>query len=250
MVVGLIGASSIKIRSVSQQKAKLSPSPIQIVQSALYTNDRLTPLATPLQWKQRMGNLNAKVVLDSSTKYQKILGFGCALTESAAYTFRTMKPDVQKNIIDMFWTAKGLNYTMARIHMNACDFSLDNYSCDDVAGDYQLENFNIDRDRVFVLPLIKTVLQQVKSSYPNNGESFRIFLSPWSPPAWMKYNQHMDGSALPNGLINSSLIMDSWALHFSKFVTAYKKEGVDRMWGLTVQNEPGKFYGPYVMTSL
>lgn len=34
--------------------------------------------------------------------------------------------------------------------------------------------------------------------------------------------------------------MQSWALYFSKFIAAYEQSGIN-IWGLTVQNEPGKF---------
>jgi len=45
----------------------------------------------------------------------------------------------------------------------------------------------------------------------------------------------MDGSATPIGLTDIS--QESWALYYSKFITAYKKLGIS-IWALTVQNEP------------
>lgn len=33
--------------------------------------------------------------------------------------------------------------------------------------------------------------------------------------------------------------MQSWALYFSKFIAAYEQSGIN-IWGLTIQNEPGK----------
>jgi glucosylceramidase len=51
----------------------------------------------------------------------------------------------------------------------------------------------------------------------------------------------MDGSAVPVGLTDVS--QETWALYYSKFITAYKQLGVS-IWGLTVQNEP-EFAAPW-----
>jgi len=60
----------------------------------------------------------------------------------------------------------------------------------------------------------------------------------------MKTNHQMDGSYNPC-LIPSSddRYQLTWANYFSKFISAYKNEGVS-FWGLTVQNEPG-FAAPW-----
>jgi glucosylceramidase len=64
------------------------------------------------------------------------------------------------------------------------------------------------------------------------GSSFRLFGSPWSPPAWMKSN----GSML-NGDQLKSDCFSAWALYYVKYVNAMKDNGLT-IWGLTVQNEP------------
>jgi glucosylceramidase len=135
----------------------------------------------------------------------------------------------------------GLNYTVGRLHMNSCDFSIDSYSCDDVEGDYTLQNFNIARDKKFITPFVQAAINNTRFYNPNHKIQF--FLSPWSPPAWMKINHEMNGSALPNGLINSTQVYQSWALFYSKFIKSYKQEGID-IWGLTIQNE-SEFAAPW-----
>jgi glucosylceramidase len=55
--------------------------------------------------------------------------------------------------------------------------------------------------------------------------------SPWTAPPWMKDNKDwVGGKLLPK-------YNDTWALFFSKYIDAYKAEGID-IWGLTVINEP------------
>ena len=62
-------------------------------------------------------------------------------------------------------------------------------------------------------------------------DGFRIFGSPWTAAPWMKDNKSwVGGKLLPE-------YYDTWALFFSKYVDAYKAEGID-IWGFTVENEP------------
>jgi glucosylceramidase len=64
------------------------------------------------------------------------------------------------------------------------------------------------------------------------GGKLDLFVSPWSPPAWMKDNNDM----LHGGKLKPEFY-DSWANYYVKFIQGYEKEGIP-VWGLTVQNEP------------
>jgi glucosylceramidase len=60
---------------------------------------------------------------------------------------------------------------------------------------------------------------------------FKIIASPWTAPPWMKDNKKwIGGKLLPE-------YNHTWALYFSKYIDAYKKEGIG-IWGITVENEP------------
>jgi glucosylceramidase len=81
-------------------------------------------------------------------------------------------------------------------------------------------------------------------------DGFKIIASPWTAPPWMKDNKKwVGGKLLPE-------YYDTWALYFSKYIDAYKKEGID-IWGLTVENEPlgngnnweSMHYSPVEMTN-
>jgi glucosylceramidase len=73
-----------------------------------------------------------------------------------------------------------LRFTRGRLTMNANDYSRAWYSCDTVAGDFQLKYFNIEHDKANVIRLIKKAQKyQPKMTF---------WVSPWSPPAWMKIN--------------------------------------------------------------
>jgi glucosylceramidase len=92
-------------------------------------------------------------------------------------------------------------------------------------GDKALKTFNIAHDRKFKIPLIKKALTAI-------GKEATFYVSPWSPPAFMKDNASMlkGGKLLPE-------FYQSWANYYVKFIQSYQKEGMP-IWGLTIQNEP------------
>lgn len=73
-----------------------------------------------------------------------------------------------------------LRFSRGRISIGANDYARSWYSCDEVAGDLSLRHFNIDRDCETLIPYIRS------------AQRFRpdltCWVSPWSPPSWMKIN--------------------------------------------------------------
>lgn len=166
------------------------------------------------------------VILDKQKTFQTIEGFGGAFTEAAATTFYKMKPHVQKEILKAYFDSEnGHGYSLCRTHINSCDFSLGNYAYTETDGDVELKHFSIDRDRKALIPFIKSAMA-VK------GSGFKLFASPWSPPAWMKTTGKMNGG----GKLKPEY-RDVWARYYVRYIKEYAKEGI-KIWGLTVQNEP------------
>ncbi len=164
------------------------------------------------------------VKLVPSVKYQSIVGFGGAFTESSAYLLNKLSKENRHKILEAYFAETGANYSLTRTHMNSCDFSLGQYSYAPVAGDKNLEHFSIQEDKADLIPMIKDAQKISKSG-------FKIVASPWTSPPWMKDN---------NSWINGKLLpeyRDTWALFFSKYFQAYKAEGIN-IWGITVENEP------------
>ena len=162
--------------------------------------------------------------LKPEEKFQSITGFGGAFTESSAYLLNKLSKENRKKIIDAYFAKEGANYSLTRTHMNSCDFSVSNYSYTPVEGDKELEHFNIEEDKEDLIPFIKDALAA-------SEDGFKIFGSPWTAAPWMKDNNNwVGGKLLPE-------YYDTWALFFSKYVDAYKDEGID-IWGFTVENEP------------
>ena len=166
----------------------------------------------------------SKISLNVDQKYQTISGFGGAFTESSAHLLNQMSDSKRNEILKAYFSDDGAAYSMARTHMNSCDFSLDHYSYSPIPGDKELKYFSIDEDRKDLIPMIKDALE-----ISENG--FKLIASPWTASPWMKDN---------NGWVGGKLLpeyYETWALFFSKYVDAYKTVGID-IWGFTVENEP------------
>ncbi|WP_299242650.1 glycoside hydrolase family 30 protein [uncultured Aquimarina sp.] len=165
----------------------------------------------------------ASIQLNPEITYQSITGFGGAFTESSAYLLNKVSPKNRDAIIKAYFGKEGANYSLTRTHMNSCDFSLSQYSYvpDE---DKELKDFSVKEDMDDLIPMIKEALK-------TSEDGFKIFASPWTAPPWMKDNKHwVGGKLLPE-------YYDTWALFFSKYIDAYKEQGID-IWGFTVENEP------------
>jgi glucosylceramidase len=198
---------------------------VRVIRTARDTNDRISE-AGFLKVRRKKEKSAVHVQVDPDDQHQSIIGFGGAFTESGGYVLSKISREKRKEVIGAYFSPNhGLNYSLCRVHMNSCDFSLGNYSCDDTSRDVELKNFNINRDRQYLIPFIKDAFKTSKSP-------IRLLVSPWSPPAWMKTNENMN---FGGGL--KSEYRETWALFFSKFIREYEKEKIP-IWGVTVQNEP------------
>ncbi|REE07986.1 glucosylceramidase [Winogradskyella pacifica] len=167
---------------------------------------------------------SAVIKLLPEQKFQTITGFGGSFTESSAYLLNKLSKKNRDTILQAYFGEDGARYSLTRTHIASCDFSLSNYTYAPVADDVELESFNIEEDRDDLIPMIKDAQAISK-------DGFHIIASPWTSPPWMKDNNaYVGGKLLPK-------YYDAFALYFSKYVDAYKAEGID-IWGLTPVNEP------------
>jgi glucosylceramidase len=157
--------------------------------------------------------------------YQTIDGFGAALTESAGYTLSKLSKENYDKIVEAYYGKDGIGYTLGRIHMDSCDFSLSNYCAVEKSDDPEFKDFNLDRDAKYVQPLVKKCSAAL-------GRDVCLLLSPWSPPAFMK-----DTGVRNGGGHLKKECYQSYADYIAKYITEYKKLGIP-ISSLTVQNEP------------
>lgn len=171
-----------------------------------------------------IGDIMMRITLLPKETFQIITGFGGSFTEASAYLLNKLGKKNRDIILEAYFGESGAQYSLTRTHMNSCDFSLRNYSYAPVADDKELQNFSITEDLDDLIPMIKDAMAVSK-------DGFKILSSPWTAPPWMKDNKDWrGGKLLPE-------YYETWALFFSKYLDAYKAEGID-IWGFTVENEP------------
>ena len=165
------------------------------------------------------------VFVDPAQQFQTFVGIGGALTDASAETFAKLPAAKQNELLQAYFDPeKGIGYTLARTNINSCDFSSDMYTYVN-EGDRDLRTFNVAHDERYKIPFIKKAMAAAGGKLP-------LFVSPWSPPAWMKDNNNM----LQGGKLKPEAY-GAWANYYVKFIQAYEKLGVP-VWGLSVQNEP------------
>ena len=196
-----------------------------IYETAKDTNNRLQALSAQERIPADKKHLACTLRIDPARTFQRIEGFGGALTESAGYVLSLIPAEKRKEAIDAYFSPKtGIGYTIARTHMNSCDFSLENWACVEKA-DESLASFSMERTDKYITPLV----QQARDSL---GSGLKLMVTPWSPPGWMK-----DSGEMNNGGKLLKKYYPLWADYFVRFIDELKKRGIDT-WAVSVQNEP------------
>lgn len=225
LLLSLLLATPFLLQAQSGTMAKTG-NHVKVYVTARNTDLRFTPTETlTLTPKPQPAETQISVFVDPTKTFQTMLGIGGALTDASAETFYKLPVAKQQEVISAYYDKnKGLGYTFGRTNIQSCDFSSDTYS---YVGnnDFTLKTFDISHDRKYRIPFIKTVQKAA-------GSQFNMFVTPWSPPAWMKDNNDM----LHGGKLKPEF-RQTWADFFVKFIKTYEKEGVP-IWGYSIQNEP------------
>lgn len=115
----------------------------------------------------------------------------------------------QDALLESVWAPESdLRFNRGRISMGANDYARSWYSCDEVAGDFDLQFFNIDRDKQTLIPFIRAAQKYCPD--------LTCWVSPWCPPSWMKI--HGDYPVLSSKYNNLNPALDR--LLFGRYGTA------------------------------
>lgn len=216
----LIGITLLLMACQTPNDDQSSPQmAVEVVETSASGNklQAITPLA-------EKADAAVQITLNPDEVFQTITGIGGSFTEASAYLLNELSEANRQKVLEAYFGDEGARYSLTRTHINSCDFSLGNYSYAPVEGDKDLEHFSIEEDQPDLIPMIKAA-QEISS------EGFKIIASPWTAPPWMKDNgDWRGGKLLPE-------YRDTWALFFSKYLDAYREEGIE-IWGVTVENEP------------
>ena len=211
---------------ITKQEFSVEGKTVQVFNTAENTELRLTASANKSFAKANQPlETEISIFVNPNKTFQTFMGIGGAITDASSIVFATLPKEKQEEFLKAYYSLdEGIGYSLLRTHIHSCDFSKGSYTyvSDE---DKELKTFNIAPDKELRIPLIKRATAMAGGKLP-------LYVSPWSPPAFMKTNKNMlqGGKLLPE-------FNDAWALYYAKFIKAYEKEGMP-IWGLTIQNEP------------
>jgi glucosylceramidase len=172
----------------------------------------------------------ADVTVTNDASAQTWEGFGGTFNEMG-WNYLSTKA-LRDEAIQLLFGEDGCRFTWGRIPMGASDYAMDRYTLDEVADDFAMEKFSIDRDRQKLIPFIKAA-QAVRPE-------LRFWASPWTPPTWMKEGpfvakskSNFDGGQMKG----DEQIFKAYALYFVRFIEEYQKQGI-KVEAVAPQNEP------------
>ncbi len=145
---------------------------------------------------------------------QQIDGFGGSFTEGAGVVFNSMSEKTKAQFLSLYFSAQEHNYTLARMPIQSCDFSLGNYAYVDSSADLQQGRLSFSRDEAHLIPLISGALRL--------NPHMKLMASPWSPPAFMKTNNDMNGG----GKLRRECYAD-WADIIINYLLEYRRHGIN-----------------------
>ena len=183
-------------------------------------------LLGPVDEENPLGYSVSTISIDSRVLFQEMDGFGAAMTESSAYVISGLSPEVQEEMMNDLFSRDGIAMSFVIIPMGASDFSLDNFSYNDLPfgqTDVNMDNFSLARDEQYIIP----VLQVAKTLNPH----LLLMGSPWSAPAWMKTSDNLNGGSL------KPEYYQAYSKYFTKFIQGYTEAGLP-IYAITMQNEP------------
>ena len=158
-------------------------------------------------------------------------GFGVAITGSSCYNLSVMEQSERKEFLDKIYSDNGIGLSVGRLSIGSSDYSAEIYSYDDEPFDVELKHFSIERDKKYIIPMIKEILKIKPDLF--------LFASPWSPPGWMK-----TGGTMCGGYMREEYV-ECYAEYIIKYLKAYKENGI-KISAITPQNEPNTQQSGYM----
>lgn len=166
------------------------------------------------------------ITASTASRFQEIDGFGYTLTGGSAELINEMSPNSRSKLLNELFSKEGIGVSYLRLSLGASDLSSNIFSYNDLPTgetDLTLSRFSIDEERRDLLPVLKQIL--------SINPQIKIMASPWSPPTWMKSNNHSKGGSLKYEYYGV------YALYLAKYIKTMALEGIN-IEAITIQNEP------------
>ena len=196
----------------------------------LTTPDRVALVArqtTALHFVSKAGELPV-VTVDDAQHFQRMDGFGFALTGGSAQLLMRMNASQRALLLKELFTTggNGIGVSYLRVSIGASDMNERVFSYDDLpAGetDAEMTKFSLGPDLTDVIPVLKEILAI--------RPGIKILGSPWSAPAWMKTNDDVKGGELKPEYYGA------FAKYLVKYIEGMRAQGI-AIDAITVENEP------------
>jgi glucosylceramidase len=172
------------------------------------------------------------IEVSDAIRYQEIIGFGSAMTDSSAWLLYDELPSATRAAaMGALFGPSGIGLNYVRVPIGASDFTATGvpYTYDDVpAGqtDPSLADFSIAHDQAYVLPTLRMMIAL--------NPAVELLASPWSAPAWMKANNALDNVGYAGVLEPQSFA--AYAAYLLAFIRAYANAGAP-ITAITPENE-------------
>ncbi len=171
------------------------------------------------------GNEKQVVNLHPEVEYQTFEGFGGAFTDSAGYVYSQMDKEDRKALLSSYFSSEHMNYRLGRMHIDSCDFSLEQYEAMSDENDTELVSFSLERTEKYIIPMVMDAQEEL-------GRPIEMMITPWSPPAFMKTNgERSHGGKVKKGY------EAFWAEYICKYIIELRKSGIN-ICRMSIQNEP------------
>lgn len=189
---------------------------------------------------QKQSDTDADIIVSGSEE-QVIDGFGGCFNELGWDALSVLSEEQRDTILNELFGPDGVRFTFCRLPVGANDYARDWYSLNESPGDFEMKHFSIERDQTGLIPYIKAALAF--------NPDLKLWASPWSPPVWMKRTKHYAtapgdhndfterNEVIGDHFIQEPEYLSAYALYLSKFIDAYKENGINISL-LQFQNEP------------
>lgn len=189
---------------------------------------------------QKQTDEKADIII-SETEEQVIDGFGGCFNELGWDALSLLSEEQRDAVLNELFGPDGARFTFCRLPVAANDYARDWYSYNETPGDFAMKDFSIERDKSGLIPYIKAALAI--------NPDLKLWASPWSPPVWMKKTRHYatapgdhndftkENDVKGDHFIQKPEYLSAYALYLSKFIDAYRENGIDISL-LYFQNEP------------
>ncbi|XP_037943788.1 lysosomal acid glucosylceramidase-like [Teleopsis dalmanni] len=175
-------------------------------------------------FKMRMSTIE----VNRDKKYQKVSGFGGALTGTVSYLIQKLNTELQDHMYRSYFAESGIGYNMLRTSIGGCDFDLEPWAYNEQPeNDKNLSNFTKldkrDEQKIEQIKRLKTI---------SGFHDIKIMAAAWSPPKWMKSNNNWTGFSylLPE-------FYQTWANYHLKFIELMHAKNLT-IWAISTGNEP------------